>query len=133
MSRPFNSYILANDNLVVELACAGFSVDQLEVTVEGNDLVVRGTKFDNPFEVKRYLSRGLSYANFVEKFNVPYYYTLSDVRILDGVLRVEFELFKKSFAIQKGRREEPVIDMDVCKAGAEAILKASESSKAVKK
>jgi len=67
---PYNVEQLADDRLRITLAVAGFSPDQLHVTVEGNQLMVAGRR---EAEGERndsagYLHRGIAARGFMRTF-----------------------------------------------------------------
>src|ERR1700749_2745419 len=68
---PYNVEDLGDDRLRITLAVAGFSPDQLAVTVEDNQLVIQGrredaAKVDN--KEQSYLHRGIAARAFLRSF-----------------------------------------------------------------
>ena len=68
---PYNIERLAPDEqnperLRITLAVAGFTLDQLEVTVEENELVIRGRQQDD--KARQYLHRGIAARQFQRTF-----------------------------------------------------------------
>jgi HSP20 family molecular chaperone IbpA len=68
---PYNIERLARDNysperLRITLAVAGFARDQLDVTVEENQLVIRGRQCDD--KPRQYLHRGIAARQFHRTF-----------------------------------------------------------------
>src|SRR6185437_4489849 len=55
---PYNIEELSNDSLRITLAVAGFSRDELNITVEDNQLVIRGKQVDS--NEKTFLHRGIA-------------------------------------------------------------------------
>lgn len=88
---PYNITRLTGDNnedvYRIELAAAGFNRDELYVSVEDDQLIVRGEK--ESFEDKEeYLHRGLAFRNFERRFRVPKEAEIT-ASYNDGLLRVE--------------------------------------------
>lgn len=123
-TKPMNSYILQNDNLVLEIAVAGFKESELSVELVGRELVVSGKKTCPQVDVKQFINRGLSYRNFEERYVLGDYEVL-EARLLDGVLRIEFTKNKQNVKIEIGSKK----DVDVSQAVKDAIDKAKNSSK----
>jgi HSP20 family molecular chaperone IbpA len=67
---PYNVEQLAEDRLRISLAVAGFSPDQLHVTVENNQLVVAGRRDAEGERVEGsgYLHRGIAARGFMRTF-----------------------------------------------------------------
>jgi HSP20 family molecular chaperone IbpA len=63
---PYNIEQLGDDTLRITLAVAGFSMDDLNLTVEDSQLVVRGKQTDDASRV--YLHRGIAARQFQRSF-----------------------------------------------------------------
>lgn len=63
---PYNIEQLDDDTLRITLAVAGFSMDDLKLTVEDNQLVVRGKQADDAGRI--YLHRGIAARQFQRSF-----------------------------------------------------------------
>jgi HSP20 family molecular chaperone IbpA len=79
---PYNVEQLGDDKLRITLAVAGFSPDQLQVTVEGNQLIVAGRR---EAEGERtdgagYLHRGIAARSFMRSF------VLADGMVVDAAV-----------------------------------------------
>jgi HSP20 family molecular chaperone IbpA len=79
---PYNVEQLGEDKLRITLAVAGFSPDQLQVTVEGNQLIVAGRR---EAEGERtdgagYLHRGIAARGFMRSF------VLADGMVVDAAV-----------------------------------------------
>ena len=98
-SKPFNSYINADDNLVLEVGVAGFSEEDLDITRVGTQLYVSGQKSDKPVEVRQFFNRGLSYRDFKDMFVVPVQFKLLSAELINGVLRIKFFEEKETLPI----------------------------------
>jgi molecular chaperone IbpA len=88
---PPHNIIKYNDNeYVVELAVAGFSREELEITVEDCVLIMTGTKgeFDNEIE---YLHKGISAKSFRKTIKLAETVIVKDAEFIDGILSVYLE------------------------------------------
>lgn len=89
---PYNIERLAKtgeraETLRITLAVAGFSDDDLEVTVEENELVVSGRQNDDPERV--YLHRGIAARQFRKVFVLAEGIEVKGAALSDGLLSVD--------------------------------------------
>ncbi|MCF1483313.1 MULTISPECIES: Hsp20 family protein [Rhizobium/Agrobacterium group] len=75
------------DRLRITLAVAGFSESDLEVLVEGNQLIIRGSQNERPDA--DYLFRGIAARNFQRSFLLTDGMDVSRARMRNGLLVVE--------------------------------------------
>ncbi len=103
---PYNIEQTGEENLRITLAVAGFTMDDLEVTTEDNQLVIRGrntAEDDN----RIYLHRGIAARQFQRSFVLAEGIEVTSARLVDGLLHVD--LFRptpepqiKTIRIEKG-------------------------------
>ncbi|WP_174300994.1 Hsp20 family protein [Caulobacter sp. S45] len=65
---PYNVEQLSEDRMRITMAVAGFSPDQLQVTVEHNQLLVTGRREGEGREGSAYLHRGIAARGFQRTF-----------------------------------------------------------------
>lgn len=87
---PYNIEQVGEQKLSITLAVAGFSMDDLEVTVEDNQLIIRGRQADDGAE-RVYLHRGLAARQFQRSFVLAEGIEVTAARLADGLLRVALE------------------------------------------
>jgi len=75
---PYNVEDRGDGSLRITLAVAGFSPDQLEVTVEDRQLVVAGRREGSAKPEEAYLHRGIAARGFIRSF------VLADGMVVDG-------------------------------------------------
>lgn len=103
---PYNIEQTGEENLRITLAVAGFSMDDLEVNTEDNQLVVRGrNSVDDSDRV--YLHRGIAARQFQRSFVLAEGIEVTAARLEDGLLHVDLyrpqpEPQIKSIKIEKG-------------------------------
>jgi HSP20 family molecular chaperone IbpA len=73
--------------LRITLAVAGFGPDELEVTVEENELVIRGRQKDE--ETRTYLHRGIAARQFQKTFVLAEGIVVLGADLRDGLLSVD--------------------------------------------
>jgi HSP20 family molecular chaperone IbpA len=90
---PYNIELIRNpdqaasDRLRITLAVAGFGDADLDVTVEGNQLVIRGRQCDQPNA--DYLFRGIAARQFQRSFVLADGMDVSSARLSNGLLVIE--------------------------------------------
>ena len=89
---PYNIERLAQngDNgevLRITLAVAGFSEDELDVSVEENELVIRGRQKDEP--TRTYLHRGIAARQFQKAFVLAEGIEVLGATLKDGLLSID--------------------------------------------
>jgi HSP20 family molecular chaperone IbpA len=89
---PYNIERLAQngdngDVLRITLAVAGFSEDELDVSVEENELVIRGRQKDEP--TRTYLHRGIAARQFHKAFVLAEGIEVLGATLKDGLLSID--------------------------------------------
>lgn len=83
---PYNIEQNGENDLRITLAVAGFSRDELSVTIEGTQLTISGKQGDDPDRV--YLHRGIAARQFQRSFVLADGMDVIGAEIKDGLLRV---------------------------------------------
>lgn len=78
---PYNIVQLNDDEFVISIAVAGFSMENLDITKDGNILRIEGVSSKSDVQIK-YLHKGIGERNFRREF------TLADHMVVD---RAELE------------------------------------------
>jgi molecular chaperone IbpA len=87
---PYNVLKRDEDNYEIQIAVAGFRKDEIELTVENNELLIKGTKFEET-DTAEYLHRGLAARNFERAFTLGQYLEVDSAEIKDGLLIITLE------------------------------------------
>lgn len=82
------------DRLRITLAVAGFSQDDLDITVEENELTIAGQQTDDPVDSgaesgKDYLYRGIAARQFKRTFVLAEGMNVAGANLRDGLLSIE--------------------------------------------
>lgn len=88
---PYNVIKRDEDHYELEFAVAGFTLGEIEVEVDKNQLIVRGekkTELREDGSDVEYLHRGLAYRNFEKHLTLGEYMQVGEAVIKDGVLRI---------------------------------------------
>ena len=76
-----------NERIRIVLAVAGFTLDQLEVTVEGKELTVRGVQ--QPDKPRSYLHRGIAARPFQRSFVLADGLSVLTAELDNGLLNID--------------------------------------------
>jgi len=89
---PYNIEQIDENALRITLAVAGFSMDDLNVSLEDNQLVVRGRLEDAPGDESRlYLHRGIASRQFQRNFVLAEGIEVETASLDNGLLLIELE------------------------------------------
>lgn len=86
---PYNIEDAGEERLRITLAVAGFAPDELAVTVEDNQLVIRGKQTESTD--KTFLHRGIAARQFQRAFVLAEGIEVTAARLENGLLSVELE------------------------------------------
>jgi HSP20 family molecular chaperone IbpA len=88
---PYNIERMAGSNtaeaLRITLAVAGFTRDQLDITLEDNQLTIRGKQEDD--KTREYLHRGIAARQFIRTFVLAEGIEVKTADLADGLLIVD--------------------------------------------
>ena len=87
---PYNIEQIGDNGLRITLAVAGFSMDDLEVTIEDNQLIIRG-KQGSDEDDRLYLHRGIAARQFQRSFVLAEGIDVVGADLDNGLLHVELE------------------------------------------
>lgn len=88
---PHNIIKLNESHYVVELAVAGFSKDEIEVTADDGTLTIKGEKVDKDMGDAVYLHRGIGTRSFTKTLKIADTVEVKGAEFKDGILRVGLE------------------------------------------
>ena len=84
---PYNIAKLDDNEFVISLAVAGFTMDDLEITKESNVLRIEGTSPKSEEQVN-YLHKGIGSRNFRREFALADYVEVVEARLSVGMLNI---------------------------------------------
>lgn len=96
---PYNIEQLSETRLRITLAVAGFSLDDLDIQVEDNQLSVRGKQQDDPDRV--YLYRGIAARQFQRSFVLADGIEVAGATLDNGLLSIDLERPKVEPKVRK--------------------------------
>ena len=87
---PCNIVRTGENTYRISLAVAGFKRDQVNVTVNQNQLIVSATA-DDKQDKGEYLYRGIAGRSFERRFNLADYVAVKSASLDEGLLQIELE------------------------------------------
>ena len=89
---PYNIEQTSENGLRVTLAVAGFSMDDLSVTIEDNELVIRGRQIEESSE-RIFIHRGIAARQFQRSYVLAEEIDIIGATLDSGLLHIDLERF----------------------------------------
>lgn len=86
---PYNIEKLGTDAYRITMAVAGFSRDELDITVQENTLIVSGKSADEQTEGREFLHRGIAKRAFERRFQLADVIKVTNAGYADGLLNID--------------------------------------------
>lgn len=87
---PFNIIKCGEFETMVQVAVAGFSIDELEVKIDNGTLIITGEKFaTDAQESVEYIYHGISARKFIRTWTLADNVEVMDAAVKDGILSVK--------------------------------------------
>lgn len=87
---PHNIVITGDDTRTIEFALAGFSRDDVTITVEDAVLTISSESL-NEEDDRIYIHKGISARSFVKRFSLAEYWEVSNAEFRDGILTISLK------------------------------------------
>lgn len=98
---PYNIRQIKDNKFVIEMAVAGFAKSDIEVTLEGNKLIVKGLSQDTEAP-ESFIYKGIANRNFTREFKLNDKIEIENAEMANGMLRIWLEnIVKAQDAIKK--------------------------------
>ena len=88
---PYNIKQVKDNKYVIEMAVAGFGKSDIEVTLEGNKLVIKGNATEDDSNPEDFIFKGIANRNFTRTFNLADKIEIKDAEIVNGMLKIWLE------------------------------------------
>jgi len=111
---PYNIERRGEDEYLISLAIAGFSSDDVNIEVKGNDLTVTGKKTDKPDGKKEYLHQGIAGRSFQQTFQLADHVEVKGADLKEGLLQISLQrvvpeaMKPRTIAIQSGNEQKTI-------------------------
>jgi molecular chaperone IbpA len=98
---PYNIKQVKENKYVIEMAVAGFAKSDIEITLDGKKLLVKGVSKDDEVN-ENYLYKGIANRGFERTFTLNDQVEIKDAELVNGMLKVWLEnIVKTQDAIKK--------------------------------
>ena len=84
---PYNIKRITDDKYVIEMAVAGFAKQDIEVTLDGNKLVVKGNAQDEDAP-ESFVFKGIANRNFTREFTIADKVEIENAELTNGMLKI---------------------------------------------
>jgi molecular chaperone IbpA len=95
---PYNIVKVNEDNYQIELAVAGFRMEDLNITLDKDQLIIEGDPAFNEFtdeeqveESKQFLHKGIANRTFIRTFKIAEHMEVKGADLELGILRITLE------------------------------------------
>jgi len=89
---PYNQIKLNDTEYILSFALAGFSKDDVSVSLDNRTLTIRGEKRDAELpEGAEYLHKGIAARKFTDIFTLPEFVEVIGAEFKDGILDIKLE------------------------------------------
>jgi molecular chaperone IbpA len=98
---PYNIKQIKDNKYVIEMAVAGFAKQDIEITLEGNKLVVKGSAQDEDAP-DSFVFKGISSRPFTREFTLADKVEIENAELVNGMLKIGLaNMVKVQDAIKK--------------------------------
>jgi len=88
---PYNIVKESAEKWRIELALAGWTKDQIEVSTEQNVLIVKSKEQDQSTQEEEYVHRGVAGRTFVRGFNLSDDVEIGKIEFVNGMLTIDLQ------------------------------------------
>jgi molecular chaperone IbpA len=88
---PYNIAKIGDNRYQIDLAVTGFMKEEVTVTVEANELSIRGERKRDDDAAVEYLHRGLALRDFERTFTLAEHMKVRSASVQNGILHIEIE------------------------------------------
>jgi molecular chaperone IbpA len=86
---PYDIERMSEDEYRISMAVAGFASDEIELTQEGNTLLVSGAKKQAETEGQEFLHRGIANRSFKQTFSLANHVKVAGASLENGLLAID--------------------------------------------
>jgi molecular chaperone IbpA len=105
---PYNIKQVKDNKFVIEMAVAGFAQSDIEITLEGNKLVVKGNTQDEDAP-DSFLFKGIANRNFTREFKLADKVEIENAELVNGMLKIGLQNMVK---VQDAIKKIPLVSKD---------------------
>lgn len=84
---PYNIKQIKDNKYVIEMAVAGFAKQDIEITLEGNKLIIKG-KTEDEDAPENFVFKGIANRNFSREFTLADKVEIENAELANGMLKI---------------------------------------------
>ena len=88
---PYNIERVGEDEYLITVVIAGFSAQDVNIEVKGNDLTITGRKNEKPDGKKEFLHQGIAGRNFQKTFQLADHVQVRSAELNEGLLQIALQ------------------------------------------
>ena len=88
---PYNIAKVGDNRYQIDIAVTGFTREEVAVTIEANELTIRGERKRDDDDAVEYLHRGLALRDFERSFTLAEHMKVLSATVQNGILHIEIE------------------------------------------
>jgi molecular chaperone IbpA len=88
---PYNIRKTGENKYMVEIACAGFSIADIEITLDKNVLKIKSRGHDQSNDLGEFIHQGFAYRAFERAFTLMDNIEVNSAELINGVLKIYLE------------------------------------------
>ena len=88
---PYNIERVGEDEYLITVVIAGFSAQDVNIEVKGNDLTITGRKNEKPDGKKEFLHQGIAGRNFQKTFQLADHVQVRNAELNEGLLQIALQ------------------------------------------
>jgi molecular chaperone IbpA len=85
---PYNIKKVKENKYVIEMAVAGFAKSDIEITLEGDKLVIKGASTEDEADIQNYLFKGIANRSFNREFKIADKVEIENAEYTNGMLKI---------------------------------------------
>jgi molecular chaperone IbpA len=99
---PYNIKKVNDNKYVIEMAVAGFTKSDIEISLEGDKLNIKGLTKESESDISSYVFRGIANRSFHRTFTLADKVEIRDAELSNGMLRIWLEnLYQTQNTVKK--------------------------------
>ena len=106
---PYNIKQVKDNKFVIEMAVAGFAKSDIEITLEGNKLVVKGNTQEDKETAEDFIYKGIANRNFTREFKLADKVEIQNAELVNGMLKIGLQNMVK---VQDAIKKIPLVNKD---------------------
>lgn len=99
---PHNLIKINDEAYAIEMAVAGFELDDIDINLENNHLIVSGSRSSKSSVESTYIHKGIGARDFVKTFTLGNYIEVNGANLKNGILSISLaRILPKNMKSQK--------------------------------